>query len=507
MSQELLINITPMETRVALVENGVPQDIFVERNNKQGLVGNIYKGKVVRVLPGMQAAFIDIGEARTAFLHMDDLLPRKSKINAGDNGEPDIRKLLHDGQQLVVQVIKDPVGSKGARLSAQLSLASHYLVYMVEGKHLGVSQRIESEQERERLKLLLGTVVDEVTAEEASLKKEPKKEPSKNTLAGGYILRTAADGAEETELRNTVRFLRRLWQDIVERKLSAKAPCCLYEDLPLYKRVLRDMVGTEVEKIRVDSREVFEKLTQFGNKFNPDIVRLLEHYPGERPLFYMYAIEDEITKALQRKVMLKSGGHIVFDQTEAMSTIDVNTGAFVGHRNLEETIYKTNLEAAAVIARQMRIRNLGGIIIIDFIDMHSVEHRRQVLRALEKALARDPVRTTISGVTELGLVQTTRKRTRQSLGQILCEECPTCFGRGYVKSAESISYEILRDILRAARAYECDSLRVLASAPVIERLTDEDSSQVADLELFINCTIQFRVESLYGLEQFDIIPV
>jgi ribonuclease G len=236
MSQELLIDITPMETRVALVENGVPQDIFVERNNKQGLVGNIYKGKVVRVLPGMQAAFIDIGEARTAFLHMDDLLPRKSKINAGDNGEPDIRKLLHDGQQLVVQVIKDPVGSKGARLSTQLSLASHYLVYMVEGKHLGVSQRIESEQERERLKLLLGTVVDEVTAEEASLKKEPKKEPSKNTLAGGYILRTAADGAEETELRNTVRFLRRLWQDIVERKLSAKAPCCLYEDLPLYKR-------------------------------------------------------------------------------------------------------------------------------------------------------------------------------------------------------------------------------------------------------------------------------
>jgi ribonuclease G len=497
MSQELLVNITPMETRVALVENGVPQEIFVERNNKRGLVGNIYKGKVVRVLPGMQAAFVDIGEARTAFLHIDDLLPRKIKLNATDNGEPDIRKLLHDGQQIAVQVIKDPVGSKGARLSAQLSVASHYLVYMVEGKHIGVSQRIESEEERERLKLMLSDIVTEVTAEEGA----------KNPLAGGYILRTAADGAEAGELRNTVRFLRRLWQDILERKINAKAPCCLYEDLPLYKRVLRDMVGTEVEKIRVDSREVFDKLTHFGNKFNPDMVRLLEHYPGERPLFYMYAIEDEITKALQRKVMLKSGGHIVFDQTEAMSTIDVNTGAFVGHRNLEETIYKTNLEAAVVIARQMRIRNLGGIIIIDFIDMHSVEHRRQVLRALEKVLARDPVRTTISGVTELGLVQTTRKRTSQSLGQILCEECPTCFGRGYVKSAESMSYEILRDILRAARAYECDGLRVLASAPVIERLTDEDSSQVADLELFINCTIQFRVESLYALEQFDIIPI
>jgi ribonuclease G len=267
------------------------------------------------------------------------------------------------------------------------------------------------------------------------------------------------------------------------------------------------MVRPEVEKIRVDSREILEKLTSFANKFNPEIVRLLEHYPGERPLFYLYGIEDEITKALQRKVVLKSGGSLVFDQTEAMSTIDVNTGAFVGRRNLEETIYKTNLEAAVAIARQMRIRNLGGIIIVDFIDMQNAEHRRQVLRAFEKALARDSVRTTISGVTELGLVQATRKRTSQSLGQIMCVECPTCEGRGYVKSAESISYEILRDILRAARAYECEALQVLASAPVIEHLLDEDSSQVADLEQFIGRTIQFRVESLYPLEQFDIIPV
>ena len=497
MSQEILINITPMETRVALVENGVPQEIFIERNNKRGLVGNIYKGKVVRVLPGMQAAFIDIGEARTAFLHVDDLLPRKSKANAGESGEADIRRLLHDGQFIAVQVIKDPVGSKGARLTAQLSVASHYLVYMADAEHIGISQRIESEEERERLKCLLSEIVDEVSQENGG----------NSAFAGGYILRTAAEGVSDAELRNTLRFVRRLWQDILDRKTTAQAPCCLYEDLPLPKRVLRDMVGAEIEKIRVDSREVFDDLTRFGNKFNPDIVRLLEHYPGERPLFYMYAIEDEISKALQRKVMLKSGGHLVFDQTEAMSTIDVNTGAFVGHRNLEETIYKTNLEAAAVIARQMRIRNLGGIIIIDFIDMQSAEHRRQVLRALEKALARDRVRTTISGVTELGLVQTTRKRTSQSLGQILCEECSTCFGRGYVKSAESISYEILRDILRAARAYECDSLRVLASEPVIARLIDDDSSQVADLEAFIGCTIQFRVENLYAHEQFDIIPV
>jgi len=498
MSQELLINITPMETRVALVENGVLQEISVERNNKRGLVGNIYKGKVIRVLPGMQAAFIDIGEARSAFLHVDDLLPRHGKNHNGETGEePDIRKLLHDGQQIVVQVIKDPVGSKGARLTAQLSVASHYLVYMADVEHIGISQRIESEQERERLKLLLSEIVEQLSA----------KDGADSKLGRGFILRTSAEDATEAELRSTVQFLRRLWQHILDRKIASTAPFCLYEDMPLPKRVLRDMVGAEVEKIRVDSREVFDELTTFGNKFNPDIVQLLEHYPGERPLFYMYAVEDEITKALERKVMLKSGGHLVFDQTEAMSTIDVNTGAFVGHRNLEETIYKTNLEAAVVIARQMRMRNLGGIIIIDFIDMHSAEHRRQVLRALEKALARDRVRTTISGVTELGLVQVTRKRTSQSLGQILCDECPTCYGRGYVKSAESMSYEILRDILRAARAYECDSLRVLASAPVIERLTEEDSGQVADLEAFIGRTIQFRVESLYALEQFDIIPV
>ncbi len=496
MSQELLVNITPMETRVALVENGVPQEIMIERSNKRGLVGNIYKGKVVRVLPGMQAAFIDIGEARTAFLHVDDLLPRDHK-NSAESAEPDIRKLLHDGQQVAVQVIKDPVGTKGARLTAQLSVASHYLVYMANADHVGVSQRIESDEERERLRVLLGDIVEQVAAEDMA----------HDQLAGGYILRTSAEGATDDQLRGTVRFLRRLWRDILERKTTSKAPSCLYENPSLAKRVLRDIVSAEVEKIRVDSREVFDALTTFGNKFNPDIVRLLEHYPGERPLFYMYSIEDEISKALERKVMLKSGGHLVFDQTEAMSIVDVNTGAYVGHRNLEETIYKTNLEAAVVIARQLRIRNLGGIIIIDFIDMQSAEHRRQVLRALEKALARDSVRTTISGVTELGLVQITRKRTNQSLGQILCQDCPTCYGRGYIKSAESVSYEVLRDILRAARAYECDSLRVLAAAPVIDRLTDEDSAQVADLEAFIGRTIQFSVEALYAVEQFDIIPV
>jgi len=494
MSQEILINITPMETRVALVENGLPQEIHMERNAKRGLVGNIYKGKVVRVLPGMQAAFIDIGEERTAFLHIDDLVSRKKAKAADDT--LDICRLLHDGQQIVVQVIKDPVGGKGARLSAHLSVASHYLVYMADADYIGISHRIEGEEERERLKSTLEAVVAELAAADKS-----------GAVAGGYILRTAAEGAAVADLHSSARFLKRVWQDIVDKKTAAKAPCCLYKELPLYQRVLRDMVFPDVEKIYIDSREILDDLTQFANKFNPEIVQLLEHYPGERPLFCLYSVEEEIGRALARKVQLKSGGYLVIDQGEAMTTVDVNTGAFVGHRNLEETIYKTNLEAAQVIARQMRMRNLGGIVIIDFIDMQSIEHRRQVLRALEKAMARDRVRTTISGVTELGLVQTTRKRTSQSLAHVLCEECPVCEGRGYVKSAETLSYEILRDILRAARAYECGSLRVLAPAPVIERLLDEDSDQVADLEQFIGCTIQFRVESLYAHEQFDIIPV
>jgi ribonuclease G len=508
MNREILINITPMETRVALVDNGVPQEISIERNQRSGLVGNIYKGKVVRVLPGMQAAFVDIGVERAGFLHVDDLIASKPK-NKGESGESEnleIQNLLHDGQKILVQVIKDPINSKGARLTAQLSVASRYLVYMDGGEHIGVSQRIEDEDERERLKVAITATIEELAAAEPLVKRQ------KNAIEipqrrGGYILRTAAEGASVDELRVDVRYLQRVWQHLMEAKAEAAVPSCLYEELPLYKRVLRDMASTEVEKVLVDSREVLDLLVKFANKFSPEIANLLEHYPGERPLFYLHGIEDEIAKALQRSVMLKSGGHLVIDQTEAMTTVDVNTGAFVGHRNLEETIFKTNLEAAAATARQMRMRNLGGIIIVDFIDMQNVEHRRQVLRTFEKALDRDRARTTISGVTELGLVQTTRKRTSESLGQVLCEVCPTCDGRGSIKSAETVSYEVLREILRVARAYECEQLRVLASPAVIDRLLDEDSAQVADLEAFIGRSIQFRTEDVFAREQFDIIPV
>ena len=508
MSREILINITPMETRVALVENGVPQEISIERNQRSGLVGTIYKGKVVRILPGMQAAFVDIGVERAGFLHVDDLLPSKpkNKKGAAETKSPEIQDLLHDGQKILVQVIKDPINNKGARLTAQLSVASRYLVYMDGSAHIGVSQRIEDEEERERLKTAIATTIDELAAAAEPVKRH-KNAVEIPQRRGSYILRTAAEGATVEELRVDMRYLQRVWEHLVEVKTEAAVPSCVYEELPLSKRVLRDMASDDVEKILVDSREVLDLLIKFAHKFSPEIAGLLEHYPGERPLFFLHGIEDEIAKALQRSVMLKSGGHLVIDQTEAMTTVDVNTGAFVGHRNLEETVYKTNLEAATATARQMRMRNLGGIIIVDFIDMQNAEHRRQVLRTFEKALNRDRARTTISGVTELGLVQTTRKRTSESLGQILCEGCPTCGGRGSIKSAETVSYEVLRDILRVARAYECETLRVLASPSVIERLLDEDSAQVADLEAFIGRSIQFRTEDLFAREQFDIIPV
>ncbi|MDC0403808.1 ribonuclease G [Porticoccaceae bacterium] len=486
MSREILINVTPAETRVALVENGVPQEIEIERNQQRGLVGNIYKGRVARVLPGMQAAFVDIGIERAGFLHVDDL------ISLEPIGTRDIRRELREGSELLVQVLKDPVAAKGARLTAKLSVASRYLVSMADSDHVGISQRIEDEAERERLRVLLEESLDELPEQQR---------PS------GFILRTAAEGASGEDIRADLAFLGRLWSHLQDASKGQRAPACVHGDLPLFKRVLRDMAGPMVERILVDSREVFELLREFSAKFSPEIADLLEHYPGERPLFYLHGVEEEIARALQRRVDLKSGGYLVVDQTEAMTTIDVNTGGYVGHRTLAETVYKTNLEAAAAIARQLRMRNLGGIIIIDFIDMHDAEHQRQVLRALEKGLERDRVKTTFSGVTELGLVQLTRKRSHLSLQHVLCDPCPTCNGRGAVKSAETVSYEVLREVLRSARAYETPTFRVLAAQPVIDRLLDEDSAQVSDLELFIERTIEFRVESVYSQEQFDIIPV
>lgn len=485
MSEEILINITPTETRVALVENGVLQEVYIERTSRRGIVGNIYKGKVVRVLPGMQAAFVEIGLDRTAFIHVAELV----KPSAEQTAEPMISSLLHEGQSLVVQVTKDPIGTKGARLTTHLSIPSRYLVYMPETLHVGVSQRIEQEEERERLRDLVNQGLEETNAQEQ----------------GGYILRTAAEGVGSEEILADIHFLHRVWQAVDRRIKRETGICKIYEDLPLFMRSMRDFVRPELEKIRVDSRENFHKLQEFVEEFIPHLLSKLEYYPGERPVFDLYSVEDEIQKALGRKVQLKSGGYLVIDQTEAMNTIDVNTGGFVGHRNLEETIFKTNLEAAAAIVRQLRLRNLGGIIIIDFIDMVDPEHQRQVLRLLERNLERDHAKTKLTGVTELGLVQMTRKRTRESLEQIICEPCHLCLGRGTLKTPESVCYEILRDLLRMDRAYDGDAYLVMAGQAVVDRFLDEESAAVADLELFIKKTIRFQVETLYSQEQFDIV--
>jgi ribonuclease G len=498
MCGEILVNVTPHETRVAFVENGVLQEVQIERARKRGLVGNIYKGTVRRVLPGMQAAFIDAGLERTAFLHASDILcpnngsDERERCLKGelDNSERtpqrNIDELLREGQELLVQVVKDPLGTKGARLTTHISIPARFLVFMPQSSHIGVSQRIENEAERQRLKERIMTLAAEFGP-------------------GGYIVRTAAEEADDEALRADIAFLHKLWGEIGARVASERSGTLIHEDLPLVMRTMRDVVGAEVEKVRIDSRETFRKVARFAEKFIPELVPRIEHYAGERPIFDLYAIEDEIQRALERKVQLKSGGYLIIDQTEAMTTIDVNTGAFVGHRNLEETIFKTNLEASQAIARQLRLRNLGGIIILDFIDMDDAEHRRQVLRSLERALERDHARTHISEVSALGLVEMTRKRTRESLEHVLCATCPTCNGRGTLKTAETVCFEIFREIMREARQFDAQQLLVLASQEVVDRLLDEESTAVAELEEFIGKPIQFQVETLYTQEQFDVV--
>ena len=487
MTVELLVNVTPQETRVALVENGMLQEVFIERTRRRGLVGNIYKGLVSRVLPGMQAAFVDIGLEKAAFLHASDIAVAVDEENMQQTGSGDsITRLLHEGQKILVQVIKDPLGTKGARLTTHVTIPSRYLVFMPEVRNVGVSQRIEDEAERQRLReFVIAARGDE--------------------NSGGFILRTAAEGASEEALASDLRFLQRLWSSIQERIEPAGAGDVVHEDLPLVLRVLRDISDADVEKLRIDSRETFQRVEDFVSQFTPELAGKLEYYPGERPIFDLYNVDDEIQKALDRKVQLKSGGHLVIDQTEAMTTIDVNTGAYVGHRNLEETIFKTNLEAAQAIVRHLRLRNLGGMIIVDFIDMQTEEHKRQVLRALEKHIERDHTNCHISEISNLGLVQMTRKRTRESLEHVLCETCPSCDGRASVKTAETVCYEIFREILREARQFDVEQLLVLASQEVVDLLLDEESTSLAELEAFIGKPIKFQVEALYAQEQFDVV--
>ena len=501
MSEEILINVTPQETRVAIVENGVLQEVQIERVSKQGLVGNIFKGCVSRVMPGMDAAFVDIGLSKAAFIHSSDVafLPKSSRNQSAEQTSPDetillsindnITNLLHEGQQLLVQVVKDQLGTKGARLTTNITIPSRYMVLLPYSNDVRISTRIEDEVERERLVSTTQRLLKELNADY------------------GCILRTAAEGISEVELKRDLKFLLNLWATIADKVNQVSSVDEVYSDLPLAVRTLRDLSVDDIEVIRIDSRLTYDVVKDFADKLVPELAEKVTRYSGSRPIFDLYSIEDELQKALHRKVALKSGGYLIFDQTEAMTTIDINTGGFVGHRNLEETIFKTNLEAAQAIARQLRLRNLGGIIIIDFIDMEDDEHKRQVMRVFEKSLDRDRAKSQVCEVSPLGLVEMTRKRTRESLEHILCESCITCSGRGYIKTAETICFELFREIMREARQYETNELLVLASQPVVDLLLDEESTSLAELEDYIGKTIKLQVESLYSQEQFDVVPL
>ena len=484
MNEQILINVTPQETRVAIAEQGAVQELHVERAEARGIVGNVYLGRVCRVLPGMQSAFVEIGLARAAFLHVADIWMAKSE----EGVVRPIEKILSEGQTLLVQVVKDPIGSKGARLSTQVSIAGRLLVYLPQDPHIGISQRIEDEAEREQLREKLHSLIPE-------------------SESGGFIVRTVAETASDAELEADIEYLVTLWKQIQESARSAAPQAVLYQDLSLATRVLRDLVNDTTERIIVDSRETHAKLAEFAQRYTTKAVPILEHYQGERPLFDLFGVEDEIEKALARRVDLKSGGYIIVDQTEALTTVDVNTGGFVSGRSFDDTIFKTNLEATQAIARQLRLRNLGGIIIVDFIDMDTAEHRDAVLAEFKKALAKDRTRVTVNGFTQLGLVEMTRKRTRESLAHVLCQPCPVCEGRGALKTPQTICYEILREILRSERQFSAKEYRILASQVVIDLFLDEESQALTMLGDFIKKPISMQVETAYMQEQYDVILV
>jgi ribonuclease G len=485
---DILVNWTPQETRVAVVENGAVQELHMERALERGLLGNVYLGKVSRVLPGMQSAFIHIGLERAAFLHVADMVGFTPNPRETRPAVP-IEKQLFEGQTLVVQVIKDPIGTKGARLSAQISVAGRQLVFLPHDEHIGISQKIADQALREGLRERLKALTE-------------VQPPAK---AGGFILRTNAEDATDAELAEDIAYLRKTWQGIHERSLRQPPGTLLHQDLSLAQRVLRDLVHEHTQAIRVDSRQVFEELQQFAAHFTPGVAQRLVHYTGERPLFDLFNIEEEMARALGRRVDLKSGGYLIIDQTEALTSIDVNTGGYVGERNFDDTVFKTNLEAAGAIARQLRLRNLGGIVIVDFIDMAREDHQTAVLQEFRKQLSRDRTKTSVSGFTQLGLVEMTRKRTRESLAHRLCQPCPTCMGKGEVKTARTICYEILREILREARQFNPREFRVVAHPSVVELMLDEESQHLASLSDFIGKPISLQAETAGSPERYDIV--
>jgi ribonuclease G len=496
MANEIIINVKPQETRVALLEEGVLAELYIERTKDRGIMGNIYKGKVVKVLPGMQAAFVDIGLEKAAFLYVSDVYGRvedyeemvfpREEMPLYLNPPSQIEDLLSEGQEVVVQVSKEPLGTKGTRITSHITLPGRYLVYMPTVDHVGVSRRIKDDKERKRLRDILQAI----------------KPPS-----GGFIVRTASEGADPDEIRNDMDFLLRIWSNIQKKRENAPAPSLIHSDLSMVLRVIRDILSPQVNRIIIDSKEEYENILSFINTYMPKQKYEITLYENREPTFDAYGIEVEIDKLLGRKVWLKSGGYIVIDMSEALVAIDVNTGRYVGKRNLADTILKTNLEAAKEIAYQLRLRNIGGIIIIDFIDMEREGDREKVYQALEEAIRKDRQKTNIFKISELGLVEMTRKRTRENIARILSEPCPYCEGAGLIKSKTTICYSIFREIEKTSTELGGHSILVEVNPEVADLLYEEERAGVEELERRLRKKIVIKGKPGFHQEQYNIIEI
>jgi ribonuclease G len=520
MPNELIVNITSDETRVAFLEGGVLSELFIERSREVGIVGNIYKGKVQRVLPGMNAAFVEIGDKKAAFLYVTDFSEELKEQDLEEEldeekeeelqvsgetkefeteeeevtplrrtyrwgGRESIQKLLKPGQEILVQVTRGPISTKGARITSHISLPGCFLVYTPTWEKVGVSKKVESFDERRRLRQILRKI-----------------KPSQ----GGFIVRTASEGVSEEQLSRDAEFLVRLWQDILRRKEPMTAPALVQPELDVALRALRDLYGAKIDRIIVDDPEEYEKIRSFLENLMPELKEALELYTQEAPIFDHFGIESEINRAISKKVWLKSGGYLIIDQTEALTTIDVNTGRFVGKKNLEETILRNNLEAIDEIVYQLKIRNMGGIIILDLIDMERRAHREKVYSALNEALKQDRAKTSITKISEIGLIEMTRKRTRESLVRILCAGCPYCEGKGYVKSSMTMVYEIFRQVRREASYFPDKKIRINVHPSIFNLLHDAERKGLEDLEKKIDKKIEVEAKENYHLEQFDLQP-
>lgn len=501
MSSEILINAALQEKRVALLENGQIVEFYVERKRDTSLVGNIYKGRVMKILPGMQSAFVDIGLDRAAFLYvadirtdLDDYAPFLEEGDKDDSleivsqkGKPDlsIEELIQPGQEIIVHASKDPIGSKGARVTSYITMPGRYLVLMPNVEHIGISRRIADETERSRLKSIAEAI-------------KPKNY--------GLIIRTASDGCSEEELKNDLEFLIKIWENIQIKKDKATAPSLLYSDLDLVFRSVRDLLTQNVERLVIDSSEEYERIKEFVKTYFPKLLDKIVLYEGQEQIFDAFGIELDISRAIGRKVWLKSGCYIVIDQTEAMTVVDVNTGKFVGKEDLEDTILKTNLEAVKEIAYQIRLRNVGGIIIIDFIDMELLENRDKVFTAFTEAMKKDRAKNTILHISELGLIQMTRKRVRESIGRILCDQCPYCDGKGFVKSPRTLCYEIFRKITKLAM-HGAQKIVVTANPSVAELLFDEERLSLEEIENRYGVKVIVKESINLHQENYEINPL